>query len=209
MTTILNHPLSLFLITLIISFLGSVQPGVVNIMASRLVLTHGRRYATIYSMAASIPEIIYAFIAAYYVGTLKLSNTLQITITAVAGLVLIAFGAFLLFNPPKVEISKGRFDHPVLKGLFLSITNPQLIIFWSGMIIVYNRYGIEFQGDIATIASFSIGAAVGAFLLLLGYMKLSDHFLNDLNEKKIILLNKISAYVLILIGIIATLGLLF
>ncbi len=209
MENILNNPLSLFLITLIISFLGSVQPGMVNVMASRLVLTHGKSHSFVYCVAASIPEIFYAFIAAYFVGRVELSKQFQTIATAIAGAVLIVFGLYILFNPPKFEMQKSRFDHPMLKGLFLSITNPQLIIFWSGIILVYKEYGIQLQNDFLAISLFSLGAAVGAFLLLITYMYMTDYYLKNLNNKKIELLNKISAYVLLLIGIIATLGLFF
>lgn len=209
MTATLNQPLPLFLITLIISFVGSIQPGVVNTMALRLICTHGKRYALIYSAAACVPEIIYAFIAAYYVSTFHISNALQIIVAAFVGISLMVFGVFLLFNPPNGVVVNRRFDNPVLKGLCLSIANPQLVVFWSGMVIVYKEFGINIHGNTWAIVSFSIGAAVGAFLLLMGYIRLSDHFLNNFDAKKIIILNKISAYLLILLGIIAILGLIF
>lgn len=206
MHLMLNHPILVLLLTAIISFLGSVQPGLVNVMASRFALSHGKVYAQKYSLASCIPEFLYAFLVGFYISKIDVNQQQRLIITIIAGFVLVLFGLYIFFNPPKVEV-KGKSGNPFIIGFAASLTNPQLLIFWSGIVIFYKQYGINIQDNLPNIISFAVGAAVGAYLLLVTYMKLSETFLKELNDKKLNLLNKISGIVLILIGLFAFLSL--
>lgn len=155
----------IFLIVFIISFLGSIHPGPLNVSVVEITLKNSLKSGLIMATGGVIPEFIYSWLAIegtlFFQRNAVIFNGLQWAMV----LVLIAMGTATIFSKNKeiktTIVSSGLF----LKGFLLSILNPQLLVFWL-LITVYFQ-GIEFL-QIDTIfekIAFVLGTGIGAFAL--------------------------------------------
>ncbi len=156
---------TIFFIVFIISFLGSVHPGPLNVSVVEITLKNSLKSGLIMATGGVIPEFIYSWLAIegtlFFQRNRVIFNGLQWAMV----LVLIAMGMATIFSKNKeiktTIVSSGLF----LKGFLLSILNPQLLVFWL-LITVYFQ-GIEFL-QIDTIfekIAFVLGTGIGAFAL--------------------------------------------
>ncbi len=165
------NPLLLFLVSALFSFVGSLQLGPVNSQVLRRAIAGQRRAARLTSLGGALPEILYAALAAFLVNELHAYSQLKFWFRIVFIVLISALGLYLLLKKAKAyemnrqsKWSKQSFLHGLILGLF----NPQLIFFWSG-ILVYLGLGAL---DTSAILAFSFGAFAGAFLLLFGLSQL-------------------------------------
>lgn len=211
-----------FIVATIISFWGSLQLGLVNVAVIETTLTKGGRYALLLAVGGVIPEIPYTLISIYgaeYIGTLEQHKT---TIGLVIGIILILLGVYYLTKRAKpMEISESKSKYPrtgaFAKGFGLAMLNPQLIFFWSGILILIetgslNIYKhkttmIDFgaSGWISPKWSFAFGAAFGALAILSIYIFLARKFRSKISSKLSSKLNKLVGVFFVLLGLFSML----
>jgi threonine/homoserine/homoserine lactone efflux protein len=122
------------------------------------------------------------------------------------GVVLIIFGTFNFFAKPKdygggdsnIEIKTPGFWVNVLKGFFLNILNPFVIVFWLGAVtFIGSKY--DFQALEVTVAFCATLGIVYASDLTKAFI--ATRIRGYLNASKVQLLNKVAALVLVGFGL--------
>lgn len=164
--------LSLFILSLCISFIGSLQLGPVNSEVLRYSIRGKYKAALLVGIGGSIPEFPYAWIATYLAGSIQQYERLRWLFVLIFVLVLLVMAIRLLV--------KKRAEFPIetyrvrrkafIAGFLLASANPQLIFFWSGILL-----WLEIE-QFTTLIRFSIalGASAGAFLLQFLVVKIGN-----------------------------------
>ncbi len=172
------NALELFLVSTGISFAGSLQLGPVNSQVLRESFRKNTSGALKTALGGSLPEILYAGLAAFLIGQVGRYENLEIYFRLLFVLIIGGIGIYyLLSKKQKSDALKPVKNKktPFLTGFLLALFNPQLIFFWSGILVVL---GISMPNT-AQIIGFTLGAFTGALLLLLTFtflgIKLSDH----------------------------------
>jgi threonine/homoserine/homoserine lactone efflux protein len=163
----------IFLTASLVSFIGSLQLGPVNLFVINSVLYHHKKTAFWVAVGGCLPEFIYCGLAVYANGFLQQSNLFQWIFKIVFILILIGIGfVFLLKKKGNMHFEKKSTVLPnkpfkeVLKGFSLAAFNPQLLPFWMFVLVYFNSIKWLQIKTIPQQISFIAGAGVGAFLLL-------------------------------------------
>jgi threonine/homoserine/homoserine lactone efflux protein len=159
--------LSIFLVALVVSFVGSIPPGSINITTLQYAL-NGRKWAALaFALAAAAVEFFYAGLAVkfqiYLTENIHISNWFKWITSGV----LIVLGIYNLFKKPSVRKKEevGEKRNAFLKGVLIAATNPLAIPFW----LVVTAYldgldWIELNDD--NFLNYVAGVSSGTFLLL-------------------------------------------
>lgn len=209
----------IFFVGGIISFLGTLPFGPINLSVVETTLTSGARAALILSVAASLVEMLMVFVAVWC--SMVFTDLLSFSAWTkwVAVLVLIGLGLFFWLKPNKGEDVKRKDSstsflkensQAFFKGLLLALLNPQAVPFWFFILSSLDSaklIDLSFQGGMVNLWAFLIGTSIGKFFSLWLFVALSK-----LVEKRISFLsqyiNKGIGGILILIGSIQLIRLL-
>ncbi len=114
---------------------------------------YGQKTGLLFALGIALSDL--TLIALSYLGAVQFirDSSNQLIIGVVGGIVLIVFGLVTFLKKykvsttrgieVKVSISGGGFFRHILKGFFMNILNPFLLIFWLGvMSFVSARYGV-------------------------------------------------------------------
>ena len=183
---VILHATILFLFTTVVSFIGSVQAGLVNTAVLATTVRHGRTSGRRMAFGGAIPEFVHAGIAYIFAGWVQeWLGADRHTITLIASGILIILGIyFLFFFRPHVPVVEGTTpkSRGFRKGLLLGLANPQLLLFWCGIRLSVDAMGLNVAGAWGFLA-FAGGATFGAIILLLILVrlgtKLTERFAPD------------------------------
>ncbi len=159
--------LAYFLFALATSFFGSMQPGPVNLSVLHSCLNKQYKKALNIAIGGSVPELIYSFLALVFAHKLNAYTVQLQAFASVVAILFIVVGGVIYFMKPKQRVldakeSKSGFA----TGFLISIVNPQLILFWIGIIAAMNLQHFDLvNSGFYSQAAFSIGTGVGAFML--------------------------------------------
>lgn len=168
----------IFFLGVIISFLGTLPLGPINLSVVDTTLKSGTKPALFLSIAASLIEILMVFIAVWcsvaFTDLLSFSDWTK----WVAVLVLIGLGLFFWLQPNRtkeVKTENGKDSNlkenrnAFFKGILLALLNPQAVPFWFFVLASLNSakvIDLSFQKDTLLLWSFLMGTAMGKFLSL-------------------------------------------
>lgn len=177
----------IFVITFIISFLGSVHPGPLNLSVIQTTLQKNITNALFVALGGVIPEIIYGLMAIEGVLFFERNPTIfQIMQWAVVPILLILGVLNLIKKSKKSDeesienfkvvdlIGKYHLLAEIPKGFVLSIFNPQLCPFWIVILINYQNYDYLKINGLTEKISFVLGASIGAFALNYLYARIAE-----------------------------------
>lgn len=195
-------PLFLFIFAAVASFIGSLQAGLVNTAVLAHTVQRGPAAGRRMAIGGSIPEILYAGVAYLFANALleKLGIG-QDRIGIAVGIVLVGMGLYFTFifkpkfDPERMEVKATG----VRRGLVLGLANPQLVLFWCGIVLALHAYGIKGQGVFGMIA-FGLGAFTGAILLLFQLVKLGQRAVERLRPARLRLLFRAVGALLLVSG---------
>ena len=191
-----------FIIAMIVSFMGSIPPGTLNILVLQLGLEKKLNAAFRFAIAVAIIEYPYAWIAVEFEGWITKSSVVQENFKLLAAIVMTALGVLGLWSARKpstfaIKLQESGFR----RGLILSILNPQAIPWWIGMTAYLKAEGWIVLDTTWRLHSYVLGTAAGA-LALLSLLALMAHKLSTfLQHNKVI--KMIPGTVLLLLGIFA------
>jgi threonine/homoserine/homoserine lactone efflux protein len=131
----------------------------------------GLRSGLLFALGISISDLF--LISLSYMGAIQFltNDSNQFIVGVIGGFILIGFGVVTFFKKYKVNVNKGievrvsvsgagNFTY-VLKGFFMNILNPFLLIFWLGvMSFVSAKYGVATK----EVVSFFTAAIITVFL---------------------------------------------
>jgi threonine/homoserine/homoserine lactone efflux protein len=169
--------ISIFLILLsstLVSFIGSLQLGPVNLFVINTVLFDSKTKAYYIALGGILPEFVYCSLAVFANQFFLNSPVFSFWIKIIFSVVLIVIGFFLLFKKTGSQtitaikneehiVNKGQL---VLKGFSLAILNPQLLPFWIFIQVYFNSISFLTISTAAHQMAFVIGSGAGAFILL-------------------------------------------
>lgn len=163
-----------FIIATIISFLGSLQLGPVNLNVINTAITTNYKTSIFVAIGGSLPEIIYCTLA-FWGADKIISNADYIVYFQTVSFIFFSYiGLHLLIftsnNHACKKINPGK---SVLTGFLLGILNPLLMVYWLGIIAFINQIDNTYLATIQSKTSFIFGTAFGAFLLLMLLAKIA------------------------------------
>ena len=201
------EPVLLFIIATIASFIGSLQAGLVNTAVLAHTVQRGPEAGRRMAIGGSLPELLYAGVAYLFANAvLDLLGIGQDRIGTAVGVVLIGMGVYFTFvfkprfDPAQMEVKATG----VRRGLVLGLANPQLVLFWCGVVLALHAYGIKGQGLLG-MAAFALGAFTGAIILLFQLVKLGQRAVERLRPERLRLLFRAVGVLLLVSGAVAIL----
>jgi threonine/homoserine/homoserine lactone efflux protein len=184
--------LLIFVFSSLVSFVGSLQLGPVNLFVIHTALAYGKKPAFYISLGGCIPEFIYCGSAVFantylleYEGLVIFFKIMFILVLLILGLVLyLKRPSPISVNPVKITQKPIRY---FFKGFALAAFNPQLLPFWLFVQVYFNSVKFLQIQSLHTKFSYILGAGFGAFLLLTFFiqmvLKYKHKVLNYLNNK--------------------------
>ncbi len=184
----------LFTWAAVVSFVGSLQPGIININTFRIACQFGRGKAILFCLGATLAEILYAFVAVSFFKFIVVSSQLNMIINVLAIAVFLVLGFNLILKNKPLEPSTVVFNGKMafLQSLSLSLLNPGLICFWLAATGIAKGLGYQLD-NIFNILSFVLGAGIGALLLLLMVVAVSLRLKHRIGVLNLAVVNKITA----------------
>jgi threonine/homoserine/homoserine lactone efflux protein len=155
----------IFFTTLLISFLGSIHPGPLNVSVVEITLKNSLKAGLIMAFGGIIPEFLYSWLAVEGVMFFQRNELIFNIIRWLLVVILISMGVKTMLSKERKVIDKNIEANSFFKGFILSALNPQLLIFW--LLIVVYFHGIHWLKIITSFDKicFIFGAGFGAFLL--------------------------------------------
>ena len=194
---------------IIIGILVSAPVGPVNVLCIQRAIERGFWGGIAAGIGAMLGDGLVALCAALGVGAI--SGAVQyhrMTIQVLGGLVLIAFGARLVFAAPRVvPMAMGSrsetlrdFVWDIPQTFILTITNPGAVL---GLFAIFGGVStfveVESYVDALTIVAAVMG---GSFLWWFGLSHLIGRFRHLLNERRLRLINQVTGFLLLGFGVL-------
>jgi threonine/homoserine/homoserine lactone efflux protein len=164
----------IFLITFLISFIGSIHPGPLNLSVIQTTLQKGLVAALLMAFGGVIPEIIYGYLAVEGVMIFeKYPIVFKVMQWAVVPILLfLGIQQIIASRQIKKEIissqniTQGASTRGAsTRGFFLSLFNPQLLPYWIVILVNYQNYESLRISDLSDKILFVLGTSTGAFAL--------------------------------------------
>jgi threonine/homoserine/homoserine lactone efflux protein len=204
------HLLGIFFITALISFVGSVQLGPVNLAIMKSVLEGRAKSGLIIGAGVCIPEFIYSTFALFASAWLLQRHGLLMILEWSIVPLLIGMGIFNILKKTNTEEeTAAEKAEDFVKGFFLSLFNPQLLPFWLTMLVMLNGYDFFAIKNTGDRIAFIAGTGCGEFALIMFVVWVTSKFREYLmNKMKTWNLNKIFGWLFILLALAQSLKLL-
>ncbi len=193
--------LQTLIVAFVVSYVGSIPPGTINVSVMQLAIQRRRRAAIFLAFAASAVEFVYAGFTVQFHILLTSNPTLSIYFKIITSLALIILGLWNILSKMTSESvmvkgEKGR--HGFLRGVLLGIFNPMTIPFWLAITTyLENDNLVSVQGFCFWL--YLIGLAAGTFCLLLTVNALGNKFTRVADNQFVV--HKVPGIMLLGIGV--------
>ena len=183
-------PYAVFAVATVVSFVGSIPPGTINISVMQLAILHRRSTAIALGAAAALVELFYAGLTVRFQLFLTENTNLMDYFHGIAGTAMIVLGVLNLLSKTKASNVKTVHEeikkrNAFRKGVILGIANPLTIPFWLA-VTAYLQKNEWITLDGYNLYAYSIGIAVGTFILLLCVTQLGNNFKTIANNRVIV-----------------------
>jgi threonine/homoserine/homoserine lactone efflux protein len=191
-----------FLVGLVLSFIGSIPPGTLNLAVLQLGMEHKIKAALRFALAVSIIEYPYAWIAVVFEDWVTASPIIVDNFQLITAIVMTVIGAFSVWSARKPSEFSVRFNESGFRrGLILSILNPMAIPFW----VAYTAF-LKSQGwiDLSSqwfVHSYVLGTSVGVMALLTLFAFLAKKLAPHIKDNRIVKL--VPGLTLLVLGLYA------
>lgn len=178
------------LFSFVISLLGSLPPGLINLSILQLSISFGWSKVLYFILIALLAETVHIYVSILifpYLVSLPLANDY---LKYIAILFLLIPGSIMFLKPQKIS-DFTLSEYFLSKFLLINLLNPAAIPFW----IFYISY-LRYTGllKVISVSEFILGAIAGTFIALLIYLLLG---------KKLIETHRLlSTYINKIIGVI-------
>lgn len=191
-----------FAIAFLATFVGTIPFGPINMSVISITLNKSFNKSLQFSIAASLVEILEAAVAisfGIYIQTFIQSHSwIQILIFSL----FIGIGVFFIVRTtsPKLQGKSKVKTSEFVKGLLVSLGNPQALPFWIFILsIIAQNIDINFSGT--HLLGFLIGVFLGKLGALMLFAYLSSFLKNKLSDS-CTWINRVLGSILLLIGLI-------
>jgi threonine/homoserine/homoserine lactone efflux protein len=197
-----------FLVGFVLSFIGSIPPGTLNLAVLQLGMEYKIKAALRFALAVSIIEYPYAWIAVVFEDWVTASPIIVDNFQLITAIVMTVIGAFSVWSARKPSEFSVRFNESGFRrGLVLSILNPMAIPFW----VAYTAF-LKSQGwiDLSSqwfVHSYVLGTSVGVMALLTLFAFLAKKLSPYVKDNRIVKL--VPGLTLLVLGLYAFVKYLF
>ena len=175
----------IFFLGLIVTLIGVVPPGLLNMTAAKISLKEGHVRGVMFSIGVCVIVIVQTYLAAIFAR--YLSNHIEVIdiLQRVAFVIFVLITVYFLLiakkQPPQVLEPRIRSKHSrFFQGVFLSAINVFPIPYQAYMTITLASFGwIDFSQ--ISIISYVAGAVMGTFVMLYVYI----FFFDKIKDKSI------------------------
>ena len=194
--------IQVFLLGFILSFIGSIPPGTLNLAVLQLGMEYKIKAALRFALAVAIIEYPYAWIAVVFEDWVTASPIIVDNFQLITAIVMLVIGAFSVWSARKPSEFSVRFNESGFRrGLVLSILNPMAIPFW----IAYTAF-LKSQGwiDLSSqwfVHSYVLGTSIGVMALLTLFAFLAKRLAPSVKDNRIVKL--VPGITLLLLGVYA------
>jgi threonine/homoserine/homoserine lactone efflux protein len=180
--------MQIFVITFIISFLGSIHPGPLNVSVVEITLKNSLKAGLFMCIGGVIPEFFYSYLAAEGVMFFQRNRAIFIILQWLMVCILLLMGIYTIYAKEKSIKNKELSTNSFLKGFLLSLFNPQLLVFWLLIVVYYQGiHWLKLTTSFDKIV-FIFGATLGAFTLNYIYASWAfskrEFIFSNINRKK-------------------------
>jgi threonine/homoserine/homoserine lactone efflux protein len=197
-----------FFIGAIVSFIGSIPPGTLNILVLQLGLENKLKAALRFALAVALIEYPYAWIAVEFEAWITSSPAIQQHFKLLAASVMIVLGVLGVWTAQKPTIVSVKMQESgFVRGLILSILNPQAIPWWIGVTAYLKSEGFVVLDTPWRVHSYVLGTAIGALALLTLLAILAERLSHLVTHNK--LLAMVPGIVLLVLGILTLVNIYF
>ena len=190
-----------FFIGAIASFLGSIPPGTLNILVLQLGLENKLKAALRFALAVALIEYPYAWIAVEFEAWITSSPAIQQHFKLLAASVMIIFGALGIWTAQKPTMATVKMQESgFVRGLVLSILNPQAIPWWIGVTAYLKSEGFIVLDTSMRVHSYVLGTSIGALILLVLLAVLAERLSHLVTHNK--MLAMAPGIILLLLGLL-------
>lgn len=172
-----------FIISFIISALGSLPTGLITLTVMQRAVDAGKKAGYMLSFGATVIEFVYTYIALYGLTFFQENVATNYYLQVFATFVFFGFGFYNLFKeskpPTTVASAYDYFDFG--RGFLVATMNVLIIPFWLFIAIWLSSYNIDFDTQ-TKIITFSIGSALGALVVFIGYAELGHYILGRIGQ---------------------------
>lgn len=193
--------LQVFFIGAVMSFLGSIPPGTLNVLVLQMGLEKKIKQALRFALAVALVEYPYAWIAVTFEKFITSSPLLIKNFQLTGAVVMTTIGLFSLWSARRPTTFSVKFQESgFVKGLILSLLNPQAIPFWVAVTAYLKMQGwIELNTPLQ-VHSYVFGTSAGVLLLLVLLATLANRMAHLMNKSR--LYRFLPGLILVALGII-------
>lgn len=191
-------PFLVLISTLLISFLGALQPSIVNVGTIRIAAQHGPKQALYFALGGTLPELAYATLAIILFDQLDFLKPFMAYLMSGVVVLFFVMGVKLLFFENVIKpIGHERTNNSFFMSAFIiSSINFAVLFFWISSAGILSNFSIEANTPVAMFA-FVAGAGLGNFLLLFTLTVLVSKLSHICTAPNINRLNQVSGIIFI------------
>tara|TARA_B100000767_G_C19727351_1_gene520079 strand:- start:274 stop:912 length:639 start_codon:yes stop_codon:yes gene_type:complete len=168
-----------FLFGFFVAFTGSITPSMLNMTVLKISRQKNRRASINYSLGVSIVVVLQAYIAVYlYHKSLEYLNPSILESIEKLGVGIFIILSFYFYNASKkenlpIKKEESKTENTFFYGVVLSTLNMFSVPFFYGTIALLDILNL-FSFNTLPVLSFTLGASIGTFLILLVYVKYAE-----------------------------------
>ena len=135
----------LFLSAFLVSYLGAIPPGAINLSVLQYTLQGRKRAAFSFALATAFIEYVYVILALKFALYFNENESIAQHFKLLSSSVLLLLGLLSLLKKPKhiIQPSAAAFRHAFQKGALVGLANPLIIPFWLRHHGVSARHGMD------------------------------------------------------------------
>ena len=165
---------------LLVSFLGTLPLGVLNLTIVRVSLRQGLRPALYFALACALVEFVYSFLSVELTQALIHFPALKPATEVIAALTLLGMGVHYIRKESVASANEKQGVHPFWLGTLLSVINVVAFPFWIlyTTLLLQNGYvGISGNGFVLLyVLGISVGTVTGLLPFIFGSRYLNGFF---------------------------------
>lgn len=171
-----------FLLAALISFVGSLQPGLVNLSVLYSGYHHSRRAAMKVAIGSIIPDVLYTTVALYLYAISSDVLFFKTMLHYFFVPLLLGFGMYLFSKKESANREETAKRPNFMRGVFIGLVNPFIIPFWLLWINQIIDRNLLSLATTESQAAFVMGSAVGAFALLMCVVFLTARYKDQMES---------------------------
>ena len=194
--------LQAFLIGFIISFVGSIPPGTLNLSVLQLGLEGKIKTALRFALAISIIEYPYAWIGVEFEHWITSNPSVVENFRLITAIVMTTLGVLSILqvkNPPATT-NKFR-ESGFRRGIVLSILNPMAIPFWVAITAYFKAHGWIDLSTAGLVHTYVFATSLGAMALLTPFIFLANKLAHVVKDNMLVKLTP--GVILLVLGLYA------